>query len=84
MNVSKIERLAALLGAGGKAKIAKICGVDPAMVTRWARLGHVPAKYNTAMRIGLSKQLGADDYRTAVKCLIPDECPECGRRLPQK
>lgn len=95
--MNNVERLAEL--AGSRTELAAICGVDRSLVTRWAAPvdhlmgrnhghgGHVPTKFNNAIRAWAVNQRprfeDADKwfafYEGVKSCLDPDACPTCGR-----
>lgn len=86
MTENKVEQLAAMLGHGGKARIAEMCGVHPAIITRWIKRNGIPAKYNARMMRGLHRHAEwhknePDWLVSATMLLEPDECPTCHRPL---
>lgn len=84
MTGNKVEHLAAMLGHGGKARIAEMCQVHPAIITRWVKRNGIPAKYNARMMRGLRRHAewhDSDWFVHAVSLLEPDECPTCQRPL---
>lgn len=86
--MNNIESLADLFGS--KAKLADICEVDPAYITRLSQKpgGPVPVRYNGKVRVGMREAaltMGVDQavafIRAVEACLDADVCPTCGHPL---
>lgn len=79
--MNKVERLSHLMGS--KSRLAAVCEVSNAMVTRWAKEGAVPVKYNPRLKAYIAglDAVGPGWKRAALECLEEDVCPTCGQPL---
>lgn len=86
--MTKIEKLAEIVG--GKAEIARMCGVSRSIITRYDNLdGELPVRFRAPildnLRDVISKKYGAekiDEMLTeAMDCLPSAVCPCCGQSI---
>lgn len=82
--MNNVEQIAAMLGHGGKTRIAEMCEISTFLVSRWVRSGQIPAKYNFRMKRGLADLAATAGHgdawlAEAVSYLQPDICPTCGQ-----
>jgi len=87
--MNKVEAIAALVGAhtetyqgnqfsGNKSALAAVLGRHPSLVTRFAKAGTVPARYNETL-LKWAKEHGVSEQ---MAFYLEDRCPCCNQKLP--
>lgn len=84
--MTEIDKLAEIVG--GKAEIARLCGVSRSIITRYSNKdGRLPVRFRKPILDGLrdtvSKRYRADEVddmmTQAMECLPSAVCPCCGQ-----
>jgi hypothetical protein len=74
--MNKVEALAEIVG--GKAELARICEITPAIISRSVKRGRLSPIHNRRLMTWASEHGRGDEI---MPLLEPDVCPTCGQPL---